>query len=441
MIKKVTAAVLAFVLIFSLSTVAFGVDTDALQSSITKNYEKALELAGGRSSFHGSCNLATAYQLQVLGIFKDGLDYSGSGNKWYDYYKDETKTSGGYSVVTISGKNCLYELVEKYGNEIYNVVFSLGSGGSSGNNHVMLIRAIIDNNVYFNDSFACTYGGKYYSEGDCIVTSLDKFISFYKSMNGDAHGCIYFTNGKPGHFEGSDNNVSDKIYEKGDYLTTASYLRIRPNPSTEGEHLGSIPYGTTVTVTEISENWGKTVYDGVSGWICLDYATKIGASVSGKIEVTSLTADKNFAGVGDTVTWTAKAEGGAEGDYSFAFTLLLNGEEIYTTDFENSDTVTYTLTSAGIYTMCVEVADEEGDTAELTGDELECIETDGLIRGDFNCDGKVSAADARSILRISARLDTASGKELYTADTNGDGKINSSDARLALRISAKLEKI
>ena len=55
----------------------------------------------------------------------------------------------------------------------------------------------------------------------------------------------------------------------------------------------------------------------------------------------------------------------------------------------------------------------------------------------------VTAADARMILRFSAKLEKPE-KELkrfyFCADMNFDGKINSADARLALRTSAKLEK-
>lgn len=58
--------------------------------------------------------------------------------------------------------------------------------------------------------------------------------------------------------------------------------------------------------------------------------------------------------------------------------------------------------------------------------------------GDVDLDMKVTAADAREILRYAARL----SNKIYNkenADVNADGKINAADARLALKISAKLE--
>ena len=61
--------------------------------------------------------------------------------------------------------------------------------------------------------------------------------------------------------------------------------------------------------------------------------------------------------------------------------------------------------------------------------------------GDANGDGKITAADARIVLRISAKLDNIENYSLPTEalDVTADGKINAADARKILRISAKLE--
>ena len=69
----------------------------------------------------------------------------------------------------------------------------------------------------------------------------------------------------------------------------------------------------------------------------------------------------------------------------------------------------------------------------------ETVEKVEYLLGDANADGKVTAADARLALRISAKLETADEMQKITADVNYDGKINASDARKILRVSAKLE--
>lgn len=61
------------------------------------------------------------------------------------------------------------------------------------------------------------------------------------------------------------------------------------------------------------------------------------------------------------------------------------------------------------------------------------------IPGDFNGDGKVTAADARNILRASAGLENMTAAEKMRADVNSDGKVTADDARDALRESANLD--
>ncbi len=60
--------------------------------------------------------------------------------------------------------------------------------------------------------------------------------------------------------------------------------------------------------------------------------------------------------------------------------------------------------------------------------------------GDIDKDGKITAADARLVLRQSVGLENFSETELFTADMDSDGKITAADARIILRISVGLEK-
>ena len=73
--------------------------------------------------------------------------------------------------------------------------------------------------------------------------------------------------------------------------------------------------------------------------------------------------------------------------------------------------------------------------------ETRSVEKLSFIAGDVNGDGKITAADARIILRISAKLESAENYNLplEVFDMNKDGDLTAADARLALRKSAKLE--
>ena len=59
--------------------------------------------------------------------------------------------------------------------------------------------------------------------------------------------------------------------------------------------------------------------------------------------------------------------------------------------------------------------------------------------GDVNNDGKITAADARLALRISAKIDTPTEYQAKAADWDGNGKITAMDARSILRKAAKLD--
>ena len=62
-----------------------------------------------------------------------------------------------------------------------------------------------------------------------------------------------------------------------------------------------------------------------------------------------------------------------------------------------------------------------------------------LLIGDADNDGRITAMDARLILRIAAKLEGVTDEEMFTrCDVNGDGSITAVDARLVLRAVAKL---
>lgn len=58
--------------------------------------------------------------------------------------------------------------------------------------------------------------------------------------------------------------------------------------------------------------------------------------------------------------------------------------------------------------------------------------------GDVDTDGKITAKDARMILRHAAKLEMLDDSLLPAADANGDGNVNIADARLVLRYASKL---
>ncbi len=145
-------------------------------------------------------------------------------------------------------------------------------------------------------SFAPYYGGNYTpNRGDIVY-----FGSRYGSGFDSTHvGIVYKVDSEMVHV--IEGNSSDKVQtvsyklgisyiigygkpdyageikepEPGRYVTTASMLNFRAEPDTTSSVLGQLPYGTEVDIVEIANSkWGKTTYQGKTGWISLDYCTR-----------------------------------------------------------------------------------------------------------------------------------------------------------------------
>ncbi|MBQ6019765.1 MAG: dockerin type I repeat-containing protein [Clostridia bacterium] len=61
--------------------------------------------------------------------------------------------------------------------------------------------------------------------------------------------------------------------------------------------------------------------------------------------------------------------------------------------------------------------------------------------GDVNADGRISASDARLVLRRAARLEEFETARENAADADRSGRVTASDARLLLRVAARLETL
>lgn len=79
-------------------------------------------------------------------------------------------------------------------------------------------------------------------------------------------------------FSGAAPSLS---YQPGRYTVTASALNVRSGPGTNYATItSSLPNGTTVTVTQVSGDWGKITVKGLTGWINLRYTIYAGSSGS-----------------------------------------------------------------------------------------------------------------------------------------------------------------
>lgn len=77
---------------------------------------------------------------------------------------------------------------------------------------------------------------------------------------------------------------------------------------------------------------------------------------------------------------------------------------------------------------------DKDDDGEIDEDELV------FDLGDVDGDGKVTAADARLVLRRAAQLVTFTADQDWLADVDDDGDVTAKDARIILRVAAGLEE-
>jgi hypothetical protein len=81
-----------------------------------------------------------------------------NGNQIYYSMVDGAKTSGGYTQVKYGGNNALYDIVNRYGTTVENIVvsFTHRSGHSDSNpgaGHTNFLYAIVDGNIYFSERY------------------------------------------------------------------------------------------------------------------------------------------------------------------------------------------------------------------------------------------------------------------------------------------------
>lgn len=170
---------------------------DAICKEITDTYQKATTRSGFYS-FTGLCGAFVSWQTLLLGI--DWEYQGGNGNDLFDKYKDLPNSTGGYGITAYAApdytlRSAIAELTAK------GPVFDLLIGYEHGSNtatgkkygHALFVNAIIDDQVYFSESFRFFVNRKYYKEGSPIVCSVEDFCKVYDRSFTQFEGIIHFT--------------------------------------------------------------------------------------------------------------------------------------------------------------------------------------------------------------------------------------------------------
>ena len=90
----------------------------------------------------------------------------------------------------------------------------------------------------------------------------------------DFEAVFTLTHNSKGDTAGTGSGTKPPVASAKYQITAKPCLRIRQGRSTSSKILGRIPKGKVVTVHEISKNWGKTTYGGVTGYIYMTHTKK-----------------------------------------------------------------------------------------------------------------------------------------------------------------------
>ena len=194
---------LALVLALTLSilpatkTSAAQTEQQRIERLAVSTYKTALRRAG-MSSFHGWCGASVDYQLRVLGIISNIVGANGNGQ--FDLYKNQEFTSGGYRVRGVYSakvydlRQSLNEITHNGTKDAYNILVGFQRTNTAAGRlygHACFIYGLIDGRVYFTESFATTFSGRYYPEGAVISGTIDEFVRYYSAWT-SFDGVIHF---------------------------------------------------------------------------------------------------------------------------------------------------------------------------------------------------------------------------------------------------------
>lgn len=217
------------------------IDLDSqIKNKISVTYSIIRDKRG--SSYNGYCGTFIRDQLNAVNVGYVNLG-GYNGNQWYPNLVEDAVTVYGYTQKKYPGNNCLYDIVKQLGNEVYNIVISFRhqygyTDANPGAGHAVFIYAIVDDIVYFAES----YSNSTAKEGSPITMDLGTFYSKYTGSYGDALGAVYFepsSEGGEGE-QGPESSGKDELYAMYYELLnvgSGKYLNIRGNGNNEGTYV------------------------------------------------------------------------------------------------------------------------------------------------------------------------------------------------------------
>ncbi len=291
---------------------------------------------------------------------------------------------------------------------LYYSVGSLGSGAVTAKNvknllmkaapgaHVRLAAGHSVSILTMDEDFIVIYHGNAGGDGvisqPCIVST--RRYTWEQFATAAARGILYVN--MPYNYP--DSNVILSKKEPGFYKLKAN-LNLRAQANTQSESLVIVPNGTIVEVKEVDGFWGKIEYNGVSGWIFLEYTTyytRETITPSGNV----FKLDGN--GYLRAAAWQMNFDSFSEHfDKQSLSVVTHKGENLASTDFIGT-----------------------GAKVSLTVDGVEVDSATVCLAGDVNRNGRLDIGDYILIKRCVMGTYIPDTAQSVSADVSGDDAID-----------------
>lgn len=273
--------------------------------------------------------------------------------------------------------------------------------------HVRLSKGHSVSILTMDEDFIVIYHGNAGGDGipsqSCIVST--RRFTWAEFAQYSAAGIDYIN--MPYNYPDSSVILTEKA--KGYYrITSDNGLRLRAEANTSSEILAVVPFNHIVEITETNQFWGKTTYDGKTGWLFLEYAVFYSAlEIAPSGSVFKLGSD----GYLRAAVWKMNLEDFSEHFDKHSLNVKgLSGKTLSASDY---------ITTGAKVTLTV-----DGTTVD---DAVVCL------AGDVNANGRLEVGDYLIIRRAyfgSYKLSTACAA---AADINRSGKIDSMDYTILKR--------
>lgn len=252
--SKVLSVVITFVLLIGLTIGVVNMTTSDSKATCSAGI-----MNNGLNGIHININAAPYTTLAQT----TSVAYQRGGCAWFA--SSRAKELTGKNIVIHGPSNWLSYAYANYG-------FTKGSTPRAKSlaiypNHMFVVEQINGSTATISEGATPMSDP---AHGYCIIRTLP--VSSLAGLYGGIRGYVYLGVGGNSGSSGSSSSSSASGY----YMVAAegSNLNMRSEPNASSDIVGKIPDGTRIYVSSTSGNWGKVTYNGVTGWVSLDWATK-----------------------------------------------------------------------------------------------------------------------------------------------------------------------